>query len=357
MLSGDYRLPLIFTATVIMAYLAVPQSISLAHRLGAIDKPDARKVHDTGMPRLGGLAIFLAFMLGMFAVGRYVPEFWGVIAGGMIVFTIGALDDVYQASPWFKLLGQCLAAAIAIHYGISVEFLNNPFNGLYGLSPYISLPLTFIWIVGVTNAINLLDGLDGLAAGVSGIAAITMGVSAYLQGYDGVFVVAMLLACSIGGFLPFNFYPARTFMGDSGSNFLGFVLACLAVIGLVKSTTFLSLLVPVVILGIPISDTLFAIVRRVYNRQPVFLPDKNHLHHRLMAMGFSHPRSVLLIYTGAALFGLIAILMGWFGWTGSIFLVAALFLSVVIVAEKIGMRTGDQAIKKEEAELIEKDGK
>lgn len=348
MLLGEYRLPLVLVATIIMAYLTVPQSISLAHRLGAIDKPDERKVHDVGMPRLGGLAIFLAFMLGMFAIGKYIPDFWGVIAGGVIVYTIGTLDDIYQVSPWFKLMGQCLAAAIAIKYGISVTFLDNPFNGLFELSPFISMPLTFLWLVGVTNAINLLDGLDGLAAGVSGIAAVTMGVVAYMQGFDGVFVVAMLLACAVTGFLPFNFHPARTFMGDGGSNFLGFVLACLAVIGMVKSTTFLSLLVPVVILAIPISDTLFAIVRRLYNRQPVFLPDKNHLHHRLMALGFSHPRSVMLIYAGSALFGAVAIAIAASGWTGSIFLVAAVFLGMVFLAEKIGLRTGDCEAASEE---------
>lgn len=352
MFLGEYRLPLVLAATIIMAYLAVPQSIGLAQRLGAIDKPDERKVHDVTMPRLGGMAIFLAFMLGMFAIGKYIPDFFGVIAGAMIVYTVGTLDDIYQVPPWFKLLGQCLAAAIAIKYGIAVTFLDNPFNGMFELSPFISLPLTFLWLVGVTNAINLLDGLDGLAAGVSGIAAVTMGIIAYMQGFESVFVVAMLLACAIAGFLPFNFHPARTFMGDGGSNFLGFVLASLAVVGMVKSTTFLSLLVPVVILAIPISDTLFAIVRRVYNRQPVMMPDKNHLHHRLMALGFSHPRSVMLIYGGSALFGLLAIAITGLGWTGSIFLVGGVFLVVVVAAEKIGLRTGPRklgAVDKEES--------
>lgn len=342
-----YRLALTLLAACAIAYFTMPYVIRLAHRLGAVDQPDPRKVHNRIMPRLGGLGIFTAFFIVMALGVPLSAPIQGIMLGGLVIFLVGMLDDIYQLSPWVKLLGQAIAAAIAIYFGVVVSFVTNPFDGQLNLG-YLSLPLTFLWIVGISNAINLIDGLDGLAAGVSAIAAATIGVVAYSQGQTAVFLVAFILVASILGFLPYNFYPARTFMGDGGSNFLGFILGCLAVMGLTKTTAVISLFVPIVILGIPIFDTFFAIIRRIYNRAPIFKPDKDHLHHRLMAIGCSHRRSVLIIYAISAFFGGMAILLNQVNRPNATLVLAVLLFVVILVgAEKIGMRTGSQG-----AELV-----
>ncbi|MEA1961831.1 MAG: MraY family glycosyltransferase [Bacillota bacterium] len=324
----------------VIAYFSMPLVIRFAHRIGAIDQPDPRKVHQNAMPRLGGLAIFTAFLISMLFIVKVSGPFTGIILGGIIIFLVGMLDDVFQLSPWVKLIGQCIAAVVAMHFGVMVHFVTNPFDGMLGLG-YLSLPITFLWIVGITNAINLIDGLDGLAAGVSAIAAATMGVVAFLQGQHMVFITAMVLVAAIAGFLPYNFHPARTFMGDSGSNFLGFVLGCLAIAGMAKSAAIISLFVPIVILGIPIFDTSFAIIRRIHNKAPIFMPDKAHLHHRLMAIGLSHRKAVLCIYGISGFFGGVAIILTKINNPKAMLVLAVLLLVVVIGAEKIGMRTGE----------------
>lgn len=327
-----------------IAYVSIPNVIRLAHRIGAVDKPEQRKVHSRIMPRLGGLGIFSAFFIVLMFGVQVSDQILGIMVGGLVIFLVGMLDDMYQLPALIKLLGQCLAASLAIHYGVVVSFVTNPFNGPIDLG-YLGIPLTFIWIVGITNAINLIDGLDGLAAGVSAIAAATMGYVAYTQGQQEMFVAAFILVGAILGFLPYNFYPARTFMGDGGSNFLGFILGCLAIMGLTKSTAVISLFVPIVILGIPIFDTFFAIVRRVGNKTPIFMPDKSHLHHRLMAIGYGHRRTVLIIYAISGFFGLAAIWLNSINRPGATFVLAVLLLLIVAGAEKIGMRTGGHTIE------------
>jgi len=330
---------IIVLSAFVVAYFSTPLAIKAAYKLGAIDKPDQRKVHNQTMPRLGGLAIFLAFMIVTLISSWGNAAFYGILAGGLIVFLVGMLDDMYQLSPWIKLLGQCLAAVVAMYFGVIVHFVTNPFDGLLALG-YLSLPLTFLWIVGVTNAINLIDGLDGLAGGVSAIAAATMGIVSLLHGQTAVAITAFILVAAIAGFLPYNFHPARTFMGDGGSNFLGFVLACLAIMGTAKSAALISLFVPIVILGIPIFDTFFAIIRRIYKRAPIFMPDKDHLHHRLMALGMSHRRSVLIIYGISAFFGGVAVTLSFITSPKASLLLALLLLAIVIGADRIGMFTG-----------------
>ena len=330
---------IIVLSAFVVAYFSTPLAIKAAYKLDAIDKPDQRKVHNQTMPRLGGLAIFLAFMIVTLISSWGNAAFYGILAGGLIVFLVGMLDDMYQLSPWVKLLGQCLAAAVAMYFGVIVHFVTNPFDGLLALG-YLSLPLTFLWIVGVTNAINLIDGLDGLAGGVSAIAAATMGIVSLLHGQTAVAITAFILVAAIAGFLPYNFHPARTFMGDGGSNFLGFVLACLAIMGTAKSAALISLFVPIVILGIPIFDTFFAIIRRIYKRAPIFMPDKDHLHHRLMALGMSHRRSVLIIYGISAFFGGVAVTLSFITSPKASLLLALLLLAIVIGADRIGMFTG-----------------
>jgi UDP-GlcNAc:undecaprenyl-phosphate/decaprenyl-phosphate GlcNAc-1-phosphate transferase len=334
-----YMSALLLVSAFAIAYFSTPLVIRLASRLGAIDEPNKRKVHQTAMPRMGGLAIFLAFMICMLVGVNVTGPYMGIAIGGIIVFIVGLFDDIYQLSARIKLAGQVVATAVAIYFGVVINFVSNPFDGMMSLG-YLSIPLTLLWIVGITNAINLIDGLDGLAAGVAGIAGFTMGIVALMQGQPVTALVSFILVASILGFLPFNFHPARTFMGDCGSNFLGFVLASLAVTGVAKSTAVISLIIPIVILGIPIFDTFFAIFRRLYKKTPIFMPDKDHLHHRLMKMGYSHQTTVLIIYAISSFFAFTAIALSWFDNPKATVVLAFLLLLMVIGANRIGMLTG-----------------
>jgi len=338
------KLALVVALACAISYFSMPYVIKTAHRLGAVDQPDQRKVHKQIMPRLGGLGIFSAFFIVMLVGVQVSKPILGIIIGGTVIFLVGMLDDIYQISPLWKLAGQSIAAAIAISCGVVVSFVTNPFDGPLNLG-YLAIPLTFLWIVGISNAINLIDGLDGLAAGVSGIAAATIGFVAYTQGQYTACMVAFILVGALSGFLPYNFHPARTFMGDGGSNFLGFILGCLAIMGLTKSTAVISLFVPIVILGIPIFDTFFAIIRRINNKAPIFMPDKYHLHHRLMAIGCGHRNSVLIIYAISGFFGLMAIVLNHLNKPKATLGLALLLILIVLGAEKIGMRTGGKTIE------------
>lgn len=318
------------------AYICVPLAKALAFRVGAIDQPDARKVHSRPMPRLGGAAIVAAFTLAVLLLVDLRPPYTGILLGGLLVFAVGALDDVLGLSPRVKLAGQLAAAAAAVAGGVNVSFISNPFDGIFYLGK-LGVPLTMLWLVGITNAVNLIDGLDGLAAGVSGIAALTMGIIALDQGQAAVACLAFILAGAVAGFLPFNFHPARIFMGDAGALFLGFTLACLAVVGLAKSAALISLFIPIVILGIPVMDTLCAIVRRVNKKAPIFRPDRDHLHHRLLALGYSHRGSVLVIYGVSVFFGAVAIVLTRVSSPQATLILSLLLLLIVLGAGRVGM--------------------
>ncbi len=337
------KLLAIFFASGMIAFCLGPFSIWLARKVGAVDWPNQRKVHNRAMPRIGGVAIFAGVMIpGLFVSmvvlkGDYMP-FWGILAGGTIVFLVGLFDDLYQLNPWVKLGGQCVAACVAMGFGLRVHFITSLSEGMLGLG-YLSIPITFLWLVGVTNAVNLIDGLDGLAAGVSGIAALSMGIVAYMQGQPSLLVLSVLIAGAVLGFLPYNFHPAQTFMGDCGSNFLGFLMAATAVLGVVKTTAVISLIVPILILGVPILDTFFAIIRRVHNRVGIFQPDKNHLHHRLMSMGLSHQQAVLVIYGISAFFGGSAIIMRMVTTPEAMLILMIVLIIVAIGVGKTGVCT------------------
>ena len=232
-----------------------------------------------------------------------------LLVGGTIIVLIGAMDDRFELSAKVKLLGQIFAACVVVlGFGVKIDLLNIPFGeAMQPIASWISIPLTILWIVGVTNAINLIDGLDGLAAGVSGIAIGTIMVMAAIMGFAPVVLLSALLLGGIVGFLAFNFHPAKIFMGDTGSLFLGFGLATLSMLGF-KQVTIVSFVTPLLIIGVPLSDTFFAIVRRWVNKKPIFAPDKGHLHHCLRELGFSHRKTVLIIYAIASFFGVCAIL-------------------------------------------------
>ncbi|MET3576797.1 glycosyltransferase family 4 protein [Bhargavaea ullalensis] len=320
----------------VAAILLTPIVKWLAVRLGAVDRPNHRKVHQRIMPRMGGLAIYGAFLVGYFILRPESEYATAILIGASIIVLIGLLDDLMELSAKAKMAGQLLAAGIVVFYGgLDIDFINLPFGGQIDFG-YLSIPLTLLWIVGVTNAINLIDGLDGLAAGVSTIALITLAVMASFM--DNLFVVAVaaILAASCAGFLVFNFHPAKIFMGDVGSLFLGFMIAVLALTGF-KNVTMISLIIPIIILGVPLSDTFFAIVRRIRMKQPISAPDKSHLHHCLLKAGFSHRQSVLIIYAIAALFGLAAILFSQATIWGAILIIGILLLAIELFVEAIGL--------------------
>ncbi|MFC9541790.1 glycosyltransferase family 4 protein [Lysinibacillus sp. NPDC056959] len=330
-------------AAFVASILLTPLVKRLAFKIGAVDAPNYRKVHARIMPRLGGLAIFLSFLI---AVAIFQPILiinengsnflLAIIIGACIIVATGVVDDMREISAKAKLVGQLIAALIVIFVGgIQIDMITLPFVGElnFGL---LSIPLTIIWIVGITNAINLIDGLDGLAAGVSTIALITLAVMAIIMHNMFVLAIAAILAAATFGFLFYNFHPAKIFMGDTGALFLGFMISVLALLGF-KNVTVVSLIIPVIILGVPISDTFFAIVRRVRMKKKWSDPDKSHLHHRLLDMGFTHRQTVLIIYGIAIMFGLAAVIFSMAKVWGAILLVAVILTAIEILVEVIGL--------------------
>jgi UDP-GlcNAc:undecaprenyl-phosphate/decaprenyl-phosphate GlcNAc-1-phosphate transferase len=316
--------------------LLTPLVKKLAFKIGATDKPNHRKVHSRIMPRLGGLAIFLSFIIGILLLKPEGEYHLPIVIGGLIIILTGMFDDVKEISPKVKLAGQIAAAAVIVIYGgLKVEFINLPFGGIIDFG-YLSIPITMIWIIGITNAINLIDGLDGLAGGVSSIALFSIAGMAIVMGNQYVTVMALIVAASTLGFLFYNFHPAKIFMGDTGALFLGYIISVLSLLGY-KNVTFISLIIPVIILGVPISDTFFAIIRRLVNKQPLSAPDKSHLHHCLLRSGFSHRQTVLLIYAMAAVFGLAAFIFSQATVWGSLIVILALLIAIEVFVEKIGL--------------------
>jgi UDP-GlcNAc:undecaprenyl-phosphate/decaprenyl-phosphate GlcNAc-1-phosphate transferase len=335
-----------------VSILLTPFVKKLAFKIGATDKPNHRKVHQKIMPRLGGLAIYISFLFGIFLFKPFgnfnmlffTPQgnvYLALMLGSLIIVLTGAIDDVKEISPKVKLLGQIIASLIIVFLGnIKVEFINLPFDGGQLYLGIFSIPFTMIWIIGITNAINLIDGLDGLAGGVSSIALFSLAGISYITGNPYVTIVALIAAVSTLGFLVYNFHPAKIFMGDTGALFLGFLISVLSLLGL-KSVTVISLVIPIIILGVPISDTFFAIIRRLVNKQPLSAPDKSHLHHCLLRVGFTHRQTVLLIYAMSAIFGLAGFIFSQATIRGSVIIIITIVIFVEIFVEKIGLVRDD----------------
>lgn len=340
----------------IIALIATPIISKIAFRIGAVDRPDARKVHSRIMPRMGGIAIYLAVSLAILITGSMTglaPQVKGLLLGGTIITLVGLIDDLKNLSPRVKLLGQIVAASVLVAYGSKVMFITNPFGSLIYLNPFgidFGIPLTILWVVGVTNAVNLVDGLDGLAGGLASIAALTIGVIAWHEGQMMAVIPALTLFAAIAGFLRYNFFPAKIFMGDSGSLFLGYMLAGLSVMGLTKGAAVMSMFVPVLIFGIPIFDTLFAILRRYINNKPIFQADKEHLHHRLLALGLSHKQTVLIMYGVSCLLGVSAVFLTFLTTAQSFMVFLGITLAVFVVANRIGVISTRAAEKIRSAE-------
>lgn len=324
----------------ILSLLLVPGVAKLAIHIGAVDKPNARKVHTKIMPRMGGLAIYVSFFVVLFLSQSMTQQLFGLFLGGTVLVIVGIIDDMKDIPAKVKLCGQIVAACIVVAFGVRVDFMTNIFHGDTFFLSVFSIPVTIIWIVSIINAVNLIDGLDGLAAGISIIAAITMAIVGYASGQAAMASMAMILIGATLGFLRYNFHPAKIFMGDTGSMFLGYNLAVFAVLGVAKSFTLLSLVTPILVLAIPILDTLFAIIRRKMNHKPIFKPDKHHLHHCLLNYGFSHRDTVLIIYAVSAILALCGLIMTYLNSTQGICLLAVISVVIIYGAVKIGVIGG-----------------
>lgn len=350
-------LPWVFIIVFLSAVVITPFVIWLAPKIGAVDKPDERKVHTRLMPRLGGLAIFLAIVVGYFVSGLHNEQMNSIILGLLLIVALGVLDDMYGLTAKFKFIIEIIVASIVVFgSGLVIHFVTLPYFGKieFGIFGYF---ITILWIVGVTNAINLIDGLDGLSAGVSIIVLSTIGVLAFFGGKTLIFTMVVVTVAATLGFLIYNFYPAKIFMGDTGALLLGYLIAVISLLGLYKSVTLFSFIVPVLILGVPIFDTFFAIVRRVVNKKPISAPDKSHIHHRLLALGFDHKTTVILIYIFSFMFSLSAILLSSSTLIGSFVLMIAILLILEFIAEVTGLvSTGYRPLMKVIHKVFKKDG-
>ena len=296
-----------------VAYIMTPPVKAFAEKVGAIDVPkDDRRVHDHPIPRMGGLAIFVGFMVAMLMLVEMNKPVIGMLLGVVIIAVMGAVDDVVALNAWVKLVFQVVAAVVAIRCGVVVDAVSNP-NILSDMTTihigFLSVPLTLIWIVGCTNAVNLIDGLDGLAVGVSAISSFTMLVVAMFVAEPTVAIILAALTGACMGFMPYNMNPAKIFMGDVGSQMLGFVLATASIMGLFKFHAIITFFVPLLALGVPLFDTGFAFIRRIIHKQSPFHADKKHLHHRLLKLGLSQKQAVAVLYGVSAVLGIFAVLL------------------------------------------------
>jgi UDP-GlcNAc:undecaprenyl-phosphate GlcNAc-1-phosphate transferase len=310
-LIGNVLLALI--AASVISFLVTPLVKSLAFKVGAVDVPkDNRRMHKVPIPRLGGLAIFLAFILSVLVFCDIDQQLRGILLGAVIIVVLGVLDDIMALKALPKFIVQIAAAAIAVSHGCVIQTISNP--NLFSAAPYLDLgvfaiPVTIIWIVAITNAVNFIDGLDGLAAGVSAISAGTMLVIAMMVSESNVAVVMAALLGACLGFIPYNLNPAKIFMGDTGSTFLGYILATISVQGLFKSYAIISFVVPFLILGVPIFDICFAFLRRIARGQSPMVADRGHIHHRLIDMGLNQKQAVAITYIITGILGLSAVVL------------------------------------------------
>lgn len=312
----------------VIAFLFTPVARTLAQKVGAMDVPkDARRMHDHPIPRMGGFAIFLGFLLTVLLFAQLTVQVRGMLLGAVIIVVLGIFDDIYSLPAKFKFVVQIVAALIAVGAGNIIDTLSNP--NIFSNNPYWELgwlgwPVTIIWIVAITNAVNLIDGLDGLACGVSTISSMSMLVIALVLGEGEVAILLAALAGGCIGFLPYNLNPAKIFMGDTGSTFLGYILAVTSIQGMFKMYSFISFVVPFLMLGLPIFDTCFAFIRRIAHGQSPMSPDRSHVHHRLIDMGFSQKQAVAVLYIISAILGLSAVVLTTGGPIKAILLLLAL---------------------------------
>ncbi|EQB38147.1 MULTISPECIES: glycosyltransferase family 4 protein [Virgibacillus] len=328
-----------FVIAILTAFLTTYPVKKFATLVGAVDFPNHRKIHTKVTPRLGGIAIFLGTIAGLLYLQPVHPHLPEIAAGAVVIVLTGAIDDRFTIQPVVKLTGQLIAASFLISSGLIIERLTLPFFGTVELG-FISVLITVLWVVGVTNAINLIDGLDGLATGVSTIALISICMMAFI---DMQVVAAYFCIALIGsnlGFLYHNFYPAKIYMGDTGSNFLGYMIAVVSMLGLFKNIALFSFIIPIIVLAVPIFDTLFAVIRRAYNKESIMMADNKHVHYQLLQAGYSHRKTVLIIYAFSILFGTMAIPFSFASMTTAFLITILVLLLIHLFAEMAGIVMG-----------------
>ncbi|NLW23207.1 MAG: undecaprenyl/decaprenyl-phosphate alpha-N-acetylglucosaminyl 1-phosphate transferase [Tissierellia bacterium] len=329
-----------FIISVLISLFMTPVAKKLAIKIGAVDVPkDERRVHNKPMPLMGGLAIYISVVLSALLFLPIDKTLISILAGGTLILISGIIDDIRDISPKAKLIFQILAAVILILGDVKIEAITNPFtrnSSLIYLNG-LSIPLTIFWVVGITNTLNLIDGLDGLAAGVATIASLSFVFVANKFNYIPIMIISSIVAGACIGFLPYNFNPAKIFMGDTGALFLGFILAALSIEGVMKSVATIAVITPIIILGVPIFDTTFAIFRRLLNGKSIAEADNGHLHHRLLRMGYSQKKTVLILYFISAVFGLSAILIAKANSKRAVIMAMVVFVVTILLALKMGL--------------------
>ena len=321
----------------LIALITTPVVRALAHKVGAMDVPkDNRRMHKVPIPRMGGLAIFFGFLLSSLIFVPLTNELRFMLLGAVIIVILGIFDDIYALSAKLKFVVQIIAALVAVAGGNVITTVSNP--NIFSSAPYwhlgfLSIPVTVIWIVAITNSVNLIDGLDGLACGVSTISSLSMLVIALAAADPSVALLMAALAGGCIGFLPYNLNPAKIFMGDTGSTFLGYVLAVVSIQGLFKFYTIISFVVPFLMLGLPIFDTCFAFFRRIAHGQSPMSPDRSHIHHRLIDMGFSQKQAVAVLYLVSAILGLTAVVLATSSALRAMILLVALCVAALVAGK------------------------
>ena len=329
-----------FIIAILISLIMTPLVRKFAFKVGAIDIPkDERRVHKEPMPLLGGLAIYFAVVVTSLIFIPLDKTLISVLVGGTIILISGIIDDMKGLSPKLKIIFQLLAGLSLIAGDVKVDFVTNPFtvNNVVIYLNWLSIPITLFWVVGITNTLNLIDGLDGLAAGVAMISALSLTFVADKFGYTMVILVSAIVAGSTLGFLPYNFNPAKIFMGDTGALFLGFMLAAISIEGVMKSVATIAIIVPIIILGVPIFDTTFAIFSRLLSGRSIMSADKGHLHHRLLARGYSQRKTVLILYAISGAFGVFAVLIAKANSKQAVYLSVIMFVVTVLLAIKFGL--------------------
>ena len=354
-LSGIVAAALV--VALVVALVATPVVKNLAIRVKAVDVPkDGRRMHDHPIPRMGGLAIFLGFLLSVLLFLDLNAQMRGMLLGAVIIVVLGIFDDIYSLRAMFKFVVQIIAALVAVLSGNVIETLSNP--NVFSADPYwnlgiLAVPATVIWIVAITNAVNLIDGLDGLACGVSTISSMTLLVIALVVSEGNVAILMAALAGGCIGFLPYNMNPAKIFMGDTGSTFLGYILAVVSIQGLFKFYAIISFAVPFLILGLPIFDTAFAFIRRIAHGQSPMHADRSHIHHRLIDMGLNQKQAVATLYVISAILGLSAVVLTTSGEGRAMLLFLVLCIVAVVAARVVFPKEVKEELHEELEELKE----
>lgn len=344
MMWNGSELIVAFILSTVTSFLATPLIIRLAKKIGAVDQPDSnRKLHTEVKPTLGGLAIFLGVMVGFLYLQPVHPQMYAIFIGAFIMIIVGLLDDLVELRPLYKLIGQISAAIIVAQSGLVIDKLTIPFMGTVTLKG-VGILLTILWIVAASNVINIIDGLDGLAAGVSTIALLSILIMGFMDARFIVVALSILLIGSNLGFLPYNFYPSKIFMGDTGSLFLGYSIGIISMLGLFKNVAFFSFVIPIIVIAVPVIDTVLVMIRRRLNNQSIAEADRKHIHYELMNMGYSHRASVLIIYGFSIYFGILAILFNSGTLLTSLLILFASIFGIKLIMEMAGIEGVHRAL-------------